>query len=123
LDNFNWNHFLARWIISIESLQRLNSSDWRLKEHNLITRVRVWYVEVLYALTSAYNQEVEFQFDSNNITSSQVQCISEHNQQVDKHQQQTHQKRSNNETKSATHDYYVIASSMHNANPSLLQRK
>jgi hypothetical protein len=51
------------------------------------------------------------------------QCISEHNQQVDKHQQRTHQKRPNNETKSATHDYYVIASSMHNANPSLLQRK
>jgi hypothetical protein len=48
------------WIISIESLQRLNSSDRRLKEHNLITRVGVWYVEVLYALTSTYNQEVEF---------------------------------------------------------------
>jgi hypothetical protein len=72
LDNFNWNHFLGKWIISIESLQRLNSSDRRLKEHNQITKVRVWYVEVLYALTSAYNQEVEFQFDSNNITSSQV---------------------------------------------------
>jgi hypothetical protein len=62
----------GRWIISIESLQRLNSSDRMLKEHNQITRVGVWYVEVFYALTSAYNQEVEFQFDSNNITSSQV---------------------------------------------------
>jgi hypothetical protein len=60
LDNFNWNHFLGRWITSIESLQRLNSSDQRLKEHNQITRVGVWYVEVLYALTSAYNEEVEF---------------------------------------------------------------
>jgi hypothetical protein len=48
--------------------------------------VGVWYVEVFYALTSAYNQEVEFQFDSNNITSSEVPMHSKtQHLQTDKH--------------------------------------
>jgi hypothetical protein len=66
------------------------------------------------ALTSACNQQVEFQYDSNTpklefpfgiLLVLRFQRIPGRNQQVDKHQQQTHQKRLNNETKSATHNY------------------